>query len=144
MKAWASKLLFRKVFLRKNRNFYEHDHRMQLSRRPLRTAYTSLEASSCLLCQWRSFSISYRRHAEKDTRTKPPSPLDEAPRAYGKAVDQFTPKPLSRPIGLPNPPRPGENTGIDRRTLKERRDDFVNYDKHLIRRKQLYAIFQLR
>lgn len=144
MKAWASKLLFRKVILGRIEISMSMTREMQLSKRPLRTAYTSLEASSCLLCQWRSFSIFYRRHAEKDTPTKPPSPLDEAPRAYGKAVDQFTPKPLNRPIGLPNPPRPGENTGIDRRTLKERRDDFVNYDKHLIRRKQLYAIFQLR
>jgi ATPase complex subunit ATP10 len=117
---------------------------MQLSRRPLRTTYTSLGATSCLFCQWRSFSTSYRRQAEKDTPAKPPSPLDEAPRAYGKAVEQFTPKPLNRPIGLPNPPRVGENTGIDRRTLKERRDDFVNYDKHLIRRKQLYAISQFQ
>jgi hypothetical protein len=139
-KAWASKLLIRILILRAQRDLYEHYHTMQLSRRSLRTAYASIEASSCLLCQWRSFSISYRRYAEKDTPAKPPSPLDDAPRAYGKAVDHFTPKPLNRPIGLPNPPRPGENTGVDRRTLKERRDDFVDYDKHLIRRKQLYAI----
>jgi mitochondrial ATPase complex subunit ATP10 len=66
-----------------------------------------------------------------------PGPLDDAPRAHGKMVTEFTPKPLSRPIGLPKPPRAGENTGIDSRTLKQRRDDFVNYDKHLIRRKEL-------
>jgi mitochondrial ATPase complex subunit ATP10 len=117
---------------------------MQLSGRPLRIAYTSLEASSCLLCQWRSFSVSYRRRAEKDTPSKPPSALDHAPRAYGQVVEEFTPKPLDRPIGLPNPPRPGENTGIDHRTLKERRDDFVNYDKHLIKRKQLYVMSQFQ
>lgn len=84
----------------------------------------------------------YRRLAEKGapaTPAKPPlpGPLDEAPRAYGKAVSEFTPKPLSRPIGLPNPPRPGQNTGIDKRTLRQRRDDFVDYDKHLKRRKEL-------
>ncbi|XXG94647.1 protein transport protein gos1 [Hypoxylon texense] len=66
-----------------------------------------------------------------------PSPLEDAPRAYGKRVEEFTPKPLSRPIGMPLPPQPGENTGIDPRTLKQRRDDFVNYEKHLQRREQL-------
>ncbi|KAI1143427.1 ATP10 protein-domain-containing protein [Hypoxylon sp. FL0543] len=69
----------------------------------------------------------------------PDSPLADAPRAYGKRVEEFTPKPLGRPIGMPQPPRPGENTGIDRRTLKQRRDDLVNYEKHLQRREELKA-----
>ncbi|KAI0851414.1 ATP10 protein-domain-containing protein [Daldinia vernicosa] len=69
----------------------------------------------------------------------PPSPLQDAPRSYGKRIEEFTPKPLSRPIGMPQPPKPGENTGIDNRTLKQRRDDFVNYDKHLKRREELMS-----
>lgn len=65
------------------------------------------------------------------------TPID-APRSYGRRVEGgFTPKPLPRPIGMPRPPRAGENTGIDSRTLKERRDDFVDYDKHMQRRKEL-------
>ncbi|KAI0200086.1 ATP10 protein-domain-containing protein [Astrocystis sublimbata] len=66
-----------------------------------------------------------------------PSPLADAPRSYGKRVEEFTPTPLSRPIGLPYPPEAGQNTGIDTRTWKQRRDDFVNYDKHLERREYL-------
>lgn len=119
----------------------------------------------CLLCQSRTFSTSYRLLAEqgttpaKSTTTKPaiktpptptptpnapkppkiipPSPLEDAPRAYGKRVEEFTPKPLSRPIGMSLPPQPGENTGIDNRTLKQRRDDLVNYERHLKRREEL-------
>lgn len=112
---------------------------MIISRRPFRPVNIKIGSAACLLCQWRTFSTSYQRLAEKPAPATPPppGPLDEAPRSYGKAVSEFTPKPLSRPIGLPNPPRPGENTGIDKRTLRQRRDDFVDYDKHLKRRKEL-------
>ncbi|KAI1759740.1 ATP10 protein-domain-containing protein [Hypoxylon sp. FL1150] len=133
---------------------------MSLTRRP------RLLCLVCQLSQPRAFSTSYRLLAEHNstaakttnkqasdskaqttTATPPnapkppkiisPSPLEDAPRAYGKRVEEFTPKPLSRPIGMPSPPQPGENTGIDSRTLKQRRDDFVNYEKHLERREQL-------
>lgn len=59
------------------------------------------------------------------------------PRAYGKRTDEFTPRPLSRPIGMSQPPQIGENSGVDFRSLQQRRDDFVNYEKHLKRREQL-------
>ncbi|KAJ5893972.1 hypothetical protein N7495_005663 [Penicillium taxi] len=44
---------------------------------------------------------------------------------------------LSRPIGAPDRPFAGQNTGVDSRTFRERRDDFVDYDKHIARRKEL-------
>lgn len=53
--------------------------------------------------------------------------------------ESYTPRPLLRPIGVPDPPKPGENSGIDPRTWREKRADMFNYDKHLIRREQLYA-----
>jgi mitochondrial ATPase complex subunit ATP10 len=63
--------------------------------------------------------------------------LSSAPRSYGPRLDSFEPTVLSRPIGLPNPPKAGENDGVDYRTLRERRDDFVDYGKHLQRREQI-------
>ncbi|CZS90433.1 hypothetical protein WAI453_004177 [Rhynchosporium graminicola] len=113
---------------------------MILSRRPLRPSDLKFEAKSCLLCQWRTFSTSYRYLAEKETPSAPivpESPLADAPRAYGKAVTEFTPKPLGRPIGLPDPPKSGENSGVETRSWSQRRADFVDYDKHLVRRKEL-------
>lgn len=114
-------------------------------------------SSTCLLCQWRTFVTTYPRLqtpnpkqlskntpsntteniAEGAAASSEPSPLADAPRSYGRRVEEFKPRVLARPIGLNSPPNPGENTGIDVRSLKQRRDDFVNYDAHLKRREQL-------
>ncbi|MCJ1243771.1 Mitochondrial ATPase complex subunit atp10 [Trapelia coarctata] len=65
-----------------------------------------------------------------------PNPLIN-PFAKKPSNNDHTVRPLSRPLGLPTPPIPAENTGIDTRTWRQRRDDFVNYDKHLEKRKAL-------
>jgi ATPase complex subunit ATP10 len=124
---------------------------------------TGSRTAACLLCQWRSFSVSYRRLADKppapnpgpapDSKTAatgttpaatiggltgaPDGPLANAPRAYGKKLKEFTPTALARPIGMNYPPKAGENTGVDNRSIKQRHADFTNYDKHLKRREYL-------
>ena len=104
----------------------------------------------CLLCQQsrRTLTTSVSRLARTSSKVGSGAELDpkqkvagvpiEAPRSYGKRVDgDFKPMPLPRPIGMTAPPQPGENTGLDSRTIKERRADFVDWDKHLARRQEL-------
>lgn len=120
--------------------------------------------SACLRCQWRTFHTTYPRlsgaspqpsktpkpvNEEKYVAAPPPAPaqlpptesepLAGAPRSYGKRVESFKPTTLARPIGLPKPPKAGENTGIDTRTAKQKRDDFVDFQKHMRRREELYG-----
>ncbi|KAK0628438.1 ATP10 protein-domain-containing protein [Bombardia bombarda] len=110
----------------------------------IRTGTRAVRSASCLLCQWRSFSVSYRRLAANKTPTPPPSsssPLKSsttpAAKSAAKNDGRLHPDPLGRPIGMNHPPLAGENTGVDTRTIKQRRDDFVDYDKHLARREEL-------
>lgn len=121
---------------------------MNLSKLPLRHVFLHPERLTPLGCLFslQPFITTTRRYSDKPSPSAPqpvpsaadlPSPLADAPRATGKAVEEFTPKPLPRPIGLAKPPLAGQNSGVDSRSWKERRDDFVNYDKHLVKRKML-------
>ncbi|KAG5913182.1 hypothetical protein E4U53_004970 [Claviceps sorghi] len=116
-----------------------------MSRRPAPSAL----AATCIRCQCRrSFAAAAPRRrsdppasgASSDPKSLVAGTPIEAPRSYGKRIaGSFVPKPLPRPIGMPLPPRAGENTGIDTRSLKQRREDFGNYEKHMARRKELTA-----
>ncbi|RDA96076.1 hypothetical protein CP533_5862 [Ophiocordyceps camponoti-saundersi (nom. inval.)] len=79
-----------------------------------------------------------RTTATKTTTTEPAGAAIEAPRRYGRRYQgEFTPKPLPRPIGMPQPPRAGENTGIDDRTLVQRQRDLFDRERNRARRKEL-------
>ncbi|KAI4164757.1 MAG: hypothetical protein LQ342_001732 [Letrouitia transgressa] len=82
--------------------------------------YTHFPGLHILRCQWRVRSI----FTGKEILAPEPE-------------EDHTLKVLSRPIGLQSPPQPGENSGIDHRTWRERRDDFFNHEKHLAKRAKM-------
>lgn len=112
-----------------------------------------LLCARCHSCYIQS-PLRHRRHATTSAVKKPstaPQATNGAPKPTQKPIGppanppssknegDHTPRPLSRPIGMPLPPKPGENTGIDSRSYRQRRDDLVNYEKHLERRQEMYV-----
>lgn len=98
------------------------------------STFSARTSSQCL----RTYSsLPDRPPPPKPAVTRPPSQPGFKTRQKSDDDADFVPLPLSRPIGLPTPPQPGENTGLDTRSLKQRRDDFVNYDKHLEKRAKM-------
>lgn len=87
----------------------------------------------CLSCQNQSRWLA--RHTSNASASSKPAP----PKISRRNEEAPILKPLSRPIGQLSPPRPGDNSGKDDRTWRQRRDDFFDYDKHLERRSKLYV-----
>ncbi|RMX87273.1 hypothetical protein D0868_15009 [Hortaea werneckii] len=130
-----------------------------LTLRALRAlVYTDLPTSSrqCLINHTQRHSYASQTPAKRQQQrtSKPPPPPNPSKPAPPPPVfrptpsgpdlrkkrdddEDFTPYPLSRPIGMPNPPQPGENIGLDTRAWREKRDDFHNYEKHLERRARM-------
>ncbi|KAI9928804.1 hypothetical protein ASPWEDRAFT_168777 [Aspergillus wentii DTO 134E9] len=118
-----------------------------------------LRGGRCLSCQFRNVTAatalrtkpSLRYYSTSPNGDAKPSPAPKpktgervqfkqnpTPSPTSQPGDEdFIPPPLDRPIGSVIPPQEGQNTGVDDRSLRKRRDDFVNYDRHLARRKEL-------
>ncbi|KAH8697291.1 putative F1F0 ATP synthase assembly protein Atp10 [Talaromyces proteolyticus] len=82
----------------------------------------------CLRCQFQAV-----RRSKISLRYSSNTPQPSA----DSSENEIAPLVLNRPIGLLHPPVPGQNTGLDKRSLKERHNDFVNKDKHSQRTKDL-------
>jgi ATPase complex subunit ATP10 len=116
--------------------------------------------AACLLCsarpqarRWYAAGGSGGTPPGKPKPPPPPPPSDpaakrdatmysvriDAPRSYGEKMKTFTPQVIPRPIGMLEPPRPGENAGVDTRTPAEKRADALDYEKRLERRAALYG-----
>jgi mitochondrial ATPase complex subunit ATP10 len=65
------------------------------------------------------------------------SAISRIPIPRGAKGEVFTPSVLARPLGLRNPPRPGDNSPVDKRTLEQRRSDFTDPEKAKIRQRVL-------
>ncbi|KAH0844884.1 hypothetical protein AYO21_05787 [Fonsecaea monophora] len=80
-------------------------------------------------------------HVGLDRNPENLSAISKIPIPRGVTGEKFTPSVLSRPLGLEHPPRPGQNSPVDNRTLRERHEDFTSYEKALERRRVYLRTF---
>jgi mitochondrial ATPase complex subunit ATP10 len=80
-------------------------------------------------------------HVGLDRNPENLSAISRIPIPRGVTGENFTPSVLARPLGLEHPPRPGENSPIDSRSLRERHQEFTSYEKALERRRVYLRTF---
>ncbi|KIW95368.1 uncharacterized protein Z519_03952 [Cladophialophora bantiana CBS 173.52] len=80
-------------------------------------------------------------HVGLDRNPENLSAISRIPIPRGVTGEKFTPSVLARPLGLELPPRPGQNSPIDNRTLRERHEEFTSYEKALERRRVYLRTF---
>jgi mitochondrial ATPase complex subunit ATP10 len=69
------------------------------------------------------------------------STISKIPIPRGERGEKFTPSPLSRPLGLPYPPQPSQNSPHSDLTWKERRDSYTDPNNVQARRRVLVRSF---
>lgn len=74
-------------------------------------------------------------HVGLDRNPDSLSAISRIPIPKGEKGENFTPSVLSHPLGLQHPPRPGQNSPVDHRTLQEKKLEFTSYEKALERRR---------
>ncbi|KEF56188.1 uncharacterized protein A1O9_07769 [Exophiala aquamarina CBS 119918] len=74
-------------------------------------------------------------HVGLDRNPDHKSAISKIPIPKGERGEQFTPSVLALPLGLLYPPQPGQNSPLDRRSLKEKKDEFASYEKAMERRR---------
>ncbi|KIW32121.1 uncharacterized protein PV07_03691 [Cladophialophora immunda] len=80
-------------------------------------------------------------HVGLDRNPENLSAISRIPIPRGVTGEKFTPSVLARPLGLEHPPRPGQNSPVDNRTLRERHEEFTSYEKALERRRVYLRTF---
>lgn len=77
----------------------------------------------------------YRFNSNKSTAA--PSPQSSKEPTFAENRKRKNIPALDRPIGSPQPPQPSDNRGVDDRTWKQKKDDMMDYDKHMEKRREL-------
>lgn len=129
--------------------------------RPVQTVGRQLHATPHLRQEQTHKQNQQQRHQQQQQQKQPENPSaakDDQP-PLGKVLNpvaaraaklrtpeflhqrykdgELIPKPLNRPLGVEYPPQPGQNSGVDPRSWRQRRDDFASYEKHKQRKREV-------